>query len=271
VIVEHLRLFWLFARTSIQNDTEYRADFFAQILVTLIGMGTQLAAVWVIFRQTPNLAGWSLPQVLALLGVYNFMYGFIGAIIAPNMRQVLEDVRQGTLDFALLKPIDSQFLVSVRQFVIWRLADIILGLALAIYASFQLASHAAPGSASSFSLHQALLFPLMLACGAVIVYAFWLILATTSFWFIRIDNIEMIFWNLFEAGRYPIDVYPLYIRRFLTFGVPLAFITTIPARALGGALQTSTVILAVLLAAAMALVSAWFWRVGLRRYGSASS
>jgi ABC-2 type transport system permease protein len=269
--VEHLRLFWLFARTSVQNDTEYRADFFAQVLVTLLGIGTQLTAVWVIFRQTPNLAGWSLPQVLALLGVYNFMYGFIGALIAPNMRQVLEDVRQGTLDFALLKPVNSQFLVSVRQFVIWRLTDILLGLALAVYASVQIASHPGTGGSSPFSLHQALLFPLMLVCGAVIVYSFWLILATTSFWFIRIENIEMIFWNIFEAGRYPIDVYPLYIRRFLTFGVPLAFITTFPARALGGALETPTVFLAVLLAAAMAAVSAWFWRMGLRRYGSASS
>jgi ABC-2 type transport system permease protein len=143
--VEPLRLFWLFARTSVQKDTEYRADFFAQILVTLLGIGTQLAAVWVIFRHTPNLAGWSLPQVLALLGVYNFMYGFIGASIAPNMRQVLEDVRQGTLDFALLKPINSQFLVSVRQLEIWRLTDIALGLALVYYASV----HMAPGVGSS--------------------------------------------------------------------------------------------------------------------------
>jgi ABC-2 type transport system permease protein len=261
--MEHLRLFWLFVKTSVQNDTEYRADFFAQVMVTLLGIGAQLAAVWVIFSHTPRLAGWSLPQVLALLGVYNFMYGFIGALIAPNMRQVLEDVRQGTLDFALLKPIDSQFLVSVRQFVVWRVADIVIGLALAVYASVQLAHQV--------SLREAVLFPLTLVCGAVIVYSFWLVLATTSFWFTRIDNIEMIFWNIFEAGRYPIDVYPLYIRQFLTFGVPLAFITTIPARALGGVLEASTLVLAILLAAAMGLLSAWFWRVGLRRYGSASS
>src|SRR6266542_3300066 len=135
--MEHLRLFWLFVRTSVQNDTEYRADFFAQIMVTLLG----------------------------LLGVYNFMYGFIGAVIAPNMRQVLEDVRQGTLDFALLKPVNSQFLVSVRQFVIWRLSDIALGIALAVYASLQLAHQV--------SAREALLFPLTLLCGAVIVYSFW--------------------------------------------------------------------------------------------------
>ncbi len=81
----------------------------------------------------------------------------------------------------------------------------------------------------------------------------------------------MIFWNIFEAGRYPIDVYPLYIRQFLTFGVPLAFITTIPARALSGALASGTLVTAVLLAVGMGLLSTWFWRVGLRRYGSASS
>lgn len=261
--MEHLKLLWLFARTSVQNDTEYRADFFGQILVTLVSIGTQLAAVAVIFHHTPNLAGWSLPQVLALLGVYNFMFGVIHVVIAPNMRQLLEDVRQGTLDFALLKPVNSQFLVSVRQIVIWRLSDMLLGIGLAVYSSVQLAHQ--------ISLREALVFPLVLVCGAVIVYSFWLMLATTAFWFTRIDNIEMIFWNIFEAGRYPIDVYPLYIRRFLTFGVPLAFITTIPAQALSGGLQNGTVVLAVLLAAAMSVVSTWFWRLGLRRYGSASS
>jgi ABC-2 type transport system permease protein len=261
--VEYLRLFWLFVKTSVLNDTEYRADFFGQILVTLLSVGTQLAAVGVIFAHTPELAGWTLPQVLALLGVYNFMYGAIGAVIAPNMRRVLEDVRQGTLDFALLKPVNSQFLVSARQFVVWRLTDMLLGLGLAIYAATRLAHQ--------LSLREALLFPLMLLCGAVIVYSFWLILTTTSFWFTRIENVEMIFWNLFEAGRYPIDVYPVYIRNLLTFALPLAFITTLPARALGGRIEGSAVLLAFVLAAAMAALSAWFWRIGLRRYGSASS
>lgn len=261
--MEYLRLFWLFVKTSISNDTEYRADFFAQILVTLLGLGAQLAAVSVIFAHTPDLAGWTLPQVLALLGVYNVMYGVIGAVIAPNMRRVLEDVRQGTLDFALLKPIDSQFFVSARQFVVWRLADVALGLGLSIYAATRLAHQ--------LSAREAILFPLMLLCGAVIVYSFWLILTTTAFWFTRIDNIEMIFWNLFEAGRYPIDVYPLYVQRLLTFVIPLAFITTLPARALSGRLDAASVGLAMVLAAAMAMISAAFWRVGLRRYGSASS
>src|SRR5439155_1879871 len=176
-----------------------------------------------------------------------------------------------TLDFALLKPINSQFLVSVRQFEVWRLTDVALGIALAVYASIRIAAGAGPDSGSAPAVREALTFPLMLFCGGVIVYSFWLILATTLFWFTRIDNIEMISWNIFEAGRYPIDVYPLYIRRFLTFAVPLAFITTFPARALGGALQAGTLLTAIVLATAMALVSAWFWRVGLRRYGSASS
>jgi ABC-2 type transport system permease protein len=57
----------------------------------------------------------------------------------------------------------------------------------------------------------------------------------------------------------------------VTFGVPLAFITTLPARALGRGLDAPTIATAALLAATMAFVSAWFWRVGLRRYGSASS
>lgn len=261
--MEHLKLFWLFLKTSIQNDAEYRAEFFTQLFVTFLRIATQLGALWVIFSHTTSLGGWSRPQVLALLGVYNFMLGLIFTVIAPNMRQVLEDVRQGTLDFALLKPINSQFLVSARQVVVWRVTDMGFGIAMTIYASLEMAQ--------TISLREAVLFPLMLLSGGVIVYSFWLILATTAFWFTRIENIEMIFWNVFEAGRYPIDVYPLLVRQTLTFLIPLAFITSYPAKALGGTLALPTLLVSVSLAAAMALVSAWFWRLGLSRYSSASS
>ncbi|HEY3281125.1 MAG TPA: ABC-2 family transporter protein [Armatimonadota bacterium] len=261
--MESLKLFWIFVKTSIQNDTEYRADFFTQLFVVALRAASQLGILWVVFSHTTSLGGWSRPQVLALLGVYNFMLGMVFIIIAPNMRQVLEDIRQGTLDFALLKPVDSQFLVSIRQFSVWRISDILMGLAMTLYATHEMAQ--------TLTLREAVLFPLMLLSGGAIVYSLWLALTTAAFWFTRIDNIEMIFWNVFEAGRYPIDVYPLQVRRLLTYGIPLAFITSVPARALGGTLSPPMVVASLVLATAATLASAWFWRLGLRRYGSASS
>jgi ABC-2 type transport system permease protein len=258
-----LALLTTYLRANFQRDAAYRADFYAQIAVSLLQMTTEIVTARVIFYQTPTLAGWNLYQVLSLLGVYHLVTGFIGTFVAPNMRQLMADVREGTFDFVLLKPASSQFLASIRSLQLWRLTDILLGAGLVLYAVRHMAA--------SVGLLQAAQFVLTLAAGMVIVYSFWLMLSTLCFWFVRIDNLEMIFWNLFEAGRYPLDVYPGWVQRGLTVVVPLAFITTVPARALTGTLTASWLLAALLLAIAMATAASLFWRVALRRYSGASA
>jgi ABC-2 type transport system permease protein len=91
--------------------------------------------------------------------------------------------------------------------------------------------------------------------GGLIIYSFWLILATLSFWFVRVENILVIFQSMYEVGRWPVSLYPGWLRYGLTFIVPVAFATTIPAE----------------LAAVLLLVSRGFWRLGLRRYSGTSA
>jgi ABC-2 type transport system permease protein len=258
-----LRLLLTYLRANFQRDAEYRVDFFAQLLVSLLQMGTEVLTASVIFYRAPTLAGWNFNEVLALLGVYHLVTGFIATFVAPNMRQLMEDVRKGTFDYVLLKPVSSQFHASIRTLMLWRLTDILLGAGLIVYSVNRMAG--------GIGTTQALQFPLMLLAGAVIVYSLWLMLATLCFWFVRVDNIEMIFWNLFETGRYPLDVYPLWVQRALTVVIPLAFITTVPARALIGTLSPGWLLLALAIAAVMAAAATLFWRVAVRRYSGASS
>lgn len=262
-MLRHLKLIWLFARVSVQDDAAYRFDFFMRAVVALLQTAGELIALWTIFSNTQSLAGWNAWQVLVLLGVFRIMTGTIGLVISPNMRLIMEDIRHGTLDFVLAKPINAQFYASVRRVVAWRITDIALGLALAVAGSVRLAATISPG--------QVLLFALMLAAGAVIIYAFWLILATAAFWLTRIDNMEMVFWNVFEAGRYPVDIYRPWIRWALTYLMPLAFLITFPAGALVGKTVPSLLTAAWLVAAVMLTLASLFWRYGLRRYSGASA
>ena len=110
-----------------------------------------------------------------------------------------------------------------------------------------------------------------LLAGAAIVYSLWLILATLCFWFIRVENILMIFWNLYWAARWPIGIYPGWLRWTLTLIVPVAFAVTVPAQAISGRLESSTLLGAVSLSVAMLALSRWFWLRGLRRYSGASA
>jgi ABC-2 type transport system permease protein len=111
----------------------------------------------------------------------------------------------------------------------------------------------------------------MLAAGAVIIYSFWLILATLAFWFVRVENVLVIFQSLYEAGRWPLSLYPGWLRYGLTFVVPVAFAVTVPAEALTGRLSGGNVLIAFGLAAALLAVSRVFWRMGLKRYSGASA
>jgi ABC-2 type transport system permease protein len=217
----------------------------------------------VIFSYTDTLGGWRPDEILALIGVYFLVGGIIGLVIQPGMEQFIESVRDGTLDFTLTKPEDAQLTTSIKRIEIWKLIDIVLGLAVLVIALIRLGENVGVWQAGAFVL--------MLTAGGVIVYSFFLILATLSFWLVRVENILMIFQSMYEAGRWPISLYPGWLRYGLTFIIPIAFATTVPAEALTGRLTWQTLLGAVALAILLFAASRAFWRLGLRHYSGASA
>ncbi len=270
MIRRYLRVLGLLIRLSIQNDAAYRVDFFVQLGAALLHAAAAVTMLWVIYDNTPDLNGWGVNHMLVLLGVFRIMTGGISMFIAPSMRLLMEDVRTGTLDFVLIRPINSQFLVSARRIAIWRLADVVVGVVLAAVGAVRLGGVLPPGAL--------MLFLVMLAAGAVIIYSIWLILGTLSFWLLRVQNLEMIFWNVFEAARYPMAIYNPAVRWMLTYVLPVAFVVTIPAQALIGGVNagvaaptTGVMIAAAVAAPAMLIIASAFWRFGLRHYSGASA
>ena len=259
----YLRLLWLYFRQGVLSELEYRTNFFVQLFQSALGLGTALAGLAVIFTHTDTLGGWRPDELLALLGVYFLVGGAINVVIRPSMERFMEDVRRGTLDFTLTKPEDAQLLVSVQQIQIWKLTDIALGIGTLAVALARL------GAIIGF--WHACAFVLALLAGGVIVYSFWLILATCSFWFVRVENILVIFQSMYEAGRWPVGIYPPWLRVALTFIVPVAFATTVPAEALAGRLTGQTLLGTIVLAVALLIGSRWFWRIGVRHYSGASA
>jgi ABC-2 type transport system permease protein len=261
--MNYVRLFGAFLRVSILGELAYRVNFFVQLAESLLELATSIAGLAVVFSYTDNLGGWRPDEVLALIGVYFLVGGIIGLVIQPGMAQLIESVREGTLDFVLTKPEDAQLLVSAQRLEIWRLIDVALGFGVLTIALTRLGEKVGVWEASQFVL--------MLFAGGVIVYSFWLILATLSFWLVRVENILEIFQSMYEAGRWPVSLYPGWLRYALTFIVPVAFATTVPAEALTGRLSGETLLGALALATVLFLLSRRFWRIGLRRYSGASA
>jgi ABC-2 type transport system permease protein len=261
--VHAVRLLWLFFRIGALNELQYRANFWLQLLESGISIITGLAVLGLVFAQTPTLNGWRPAELLAVMGVHTLMGGVIGTLIQPNMERLREDIRQGTFDFALTKPEDVQVLSSVREVRIWRGVDVIVGGVVLAIALGQLGT--------TVGVVQALAFGVALVLGALMVYCFWLLITTVAFWIVRIDQIAELFEGVYQSGRWPVDVYPGWLRTSLTFLVPIAFAVTIPAQALTGRLTIDTLVLAAVFATFLLIVTRLFWRTGLRHYSGASA
>jgi len=258
-----IQLAWSYLRISVANELQYRVNFFLQLLQSFIALATGLIGLWLVFSHTAELGGWSQPELLAVMGVYMLMGGIIQAVIQPNMQRLMNEIREGTFDYALTKPVDGQVLVSVREFRFWNLTDAVVGLIVLAVAVLLLQERL--GAA------QVLAFLAALFLGGIMIYCFWLILTTTTFWLIRIEELVNLFEGLYAAGRWPVTIYPNWLRLGLTFLVPIAFAVTVPAEALTDRLTPFTLLGALGLAVLLMAVARFIWRLGVRSYSGASA
>ena len=261
--MSYLRLFRVFFRVNVAGELAYRINFFINLFQSVLGLGTALAGFAIIFSFTDSLGGWRPDEILALVGVYVLIGGIIRFAIQPGMEQLIQSVRDGTFDFTLTKPEDAQLITTIGRIGIWEIINIFLGFSLLVIALVQLG-----GRVGGL---QAIEFLAMLLSGSVIIYSFFLILATLAFWLVRVENILTIFQSMYEAGRWPISLYPGWLRYGLTFVVPVAFATTIPVEALTNRLTWGTMLVAFILAVVLFLASRAFWKLGLRHYSGTSA
>ena len=257
------KLAWTYLRIGVMNELQYRVNFFIQILQAAISVGTGLIGLSLVFGQVNNLAGWSRSELLAVMGVHILMGGIIRSAIQPNMERLMNDVLNGTLDFALTKPADAQTLVSVREFRFWQLVDVIVGVIILSIAVAQLHE--------KMQTLQVVAFLAALLLGATMLYCVWLMVTSIAFWVIRVGDIIELFQGLFAAGRWPVSIYPDWLRTGMTFLVPVAFAVTVPAEAMTNRLTPQTMLGDLGLTALLMLLSRGVWLLGLRNYSGASA
>jgi ABC-2 type transport system permease protein len=183
--------------------------------------------------------------------------------VNPSLSAVVEAIRKGTLDFVLLKPADAQFLVSTSRFAPWRAADVLGGLALFGIAFHRMGRVPAPGAVAA----SALLF----ASATLVLYSLWILVVSAAFFVVRVDNLSFLFVSIYDAARWPVDVFRGLLRFVFTFVVPLALMTTYPALALLGKLDARHAAEALGMSLLFAVVARAAWLRSIGHYTSASS
>jgi ABC-2 type transport system permease protein len=258
----YLRLIRQFAGASAQNELAYRANFWISLFHSLLNLVTGVLGLLVLFGQVDTIRGWDLPSTLALLGVYLTLSALRGLFIGPSLEALAGmdgEIWTGQFDFTLLRPVDAQFLASVRH---WRPFAVALGLGVLGVALAQLGG--------SLPLDRLAAFLVALGAAVLILYAIQLTFAALTVWspgFL----FTWVFDALFQMARYPVGVYPGWLRFVLTWVLPVGVMTTVPAQALTGRLPVGILAGSVALALVLFVSASALFRLGLRRYASASS
>jgi ABC-2 type transport system permease protein len=263
-LLRYVRLLGIQLRASTTVAMQYRLDFLVQGALALFWSLWSIVPLAVVFGKRPAVAGWSFEEALVVIGWFMVMKGILEGAVNPSLASVVEHIRKGTLDFVLLKPADAQFLVSTQKFQPWRVLDAIGGVVVFAVAFHRLGRWPAPSHVVAAVL--------LLGCAALILYSIWILVVSAAFFVVKVDNLSYLFVSIFDAARWPADVFRGALRIVFTFVVPLAVMTTFPARALlgkdFGPLDGAGALAGALAFAAFARL---VWLRSIGRYTSASS
>jgi ABC-2 type transport system permease protein len=261
--VQTLKLLSAFFKVNVQMSLAYRADTVVNILLNLMWLGWELLSLNIIFNNTDTLGGWGLGELIALLGVFRLVNTMMIALIWPNTEKFNQSIRDGSMDYTILQPVNSMFLITFSRITVWRIWDLVLAVVL-ILLGVNMAEEVT-------SAAQILTFILLSLSGMIVIYSLWIVLIALTFWFVKFDNNVTILQALMDSGRYPATVYPAWLRIIVTFIIPIALATTIPLQALRGELNVTQVFIFLGVSVASFVIASRVWKAGLKQYSGASS
>lgn len=262
-MMRYLRLTLALLRYSLIREMMFKANFLAWIVVEFFWFGIQIALVGVIFDYVTDVAGWNRDQMILLIGTSHVVQQLFQFIFMVNCIELPENVRTGRLDFALVQPANTLFLVSVRKFDPGALVNATIGMGFVAWAAWRLGLHPSAGSLA--------LYALLVVNGILIHYALMMAIVTLSFWIVRAQGLVYGYYNLFQISRIPREAFRGGARIFFTFALPMLVVANFPAAVLARGLHGADALWVVGITVPFLLVSAAWFRFGLRFYTSASS
>jgi ABC-2 type transport system permease protein len=260
----YLSIYAALWKNSVAREMSFKGNFLLWIFVELLWFGLQLSFVGVLYLHTDHIASWTKWQVVLLIGASHFIQQIYQAFFLINCTNLSELVRTGKLDFLLLLPVNTRFIVSLRQVDLGAFVNASSAVALMVYAVRQLPV------APTFA--QVLGFLALCVTGVAIHYSLMFLLASISFWTVRAQGIVWGYYNLFNIARMPDEAFSGLFKAVFTFALPMLLVSNVPARVLANKLNSPwQVVLLLAMSVVCFCVSEWGWRASMRRYTSASS
>lgn len=257
------RLYAAFVKYTFAREAEFRGDFLSYTFVNLLWAGFSVFIVGIFYTQTDDIAGWSLGEAFALLATWHIVNAILTFFVRRNFSKLPDEIKDGQLDIVITKPVNTQFMVSLKHIDTPKIFNLIFAILLLIFG----VSRAGVDVTAS----GVLLYVVLVAAGVVIGYALWFAVLTLAFRFLGMSNLEMLFDSVFRFARFPADAFQAIGKAILFSVVPLGIITQLPSEALARELAWPWAVYGVLLAVVFFFWSSWLWKRKIRQYASASS
>ncbi len=281
----YFSVFLTFARNSLVRDMTFRSNFIIEMISSMSWLCMNLGFYLIIFHYAESIGvgtGWGRYEFLIFFGTTALINSLVQAFFMPNAEEFSELIRTGNLDFALLKPIDTQFLISLNRVNWSSLGNAVFAVCLM---SFCLSKLEAAGNGFALGMVGPLLYPIYVVCGALILYSLMISLASTSIWLGRNQSLYNFWFYITNFSRYPMEIYDgpedaprrwigRSLRGFFSFVIPVLVAVNVPARLLAKPLEKEywpLAVFAVFATAASLWASRWVFYRALGSYRSASS
>ena len=259
----YFRVYAALWKNSVSREMTFKANFLMWIVVESLWFALQLSFIGVLYLHTDNIGTWTKWQVVMLIGASHLIQQIFQAFFLVNCTNLSELVRTGKLDFLLLLPVNTRFVVSLRQVDLGAFVNALSAVGVMVYSAHRL--HLVP------TVGQLAGFVLLCVAGILIHYSLMFLLASISFWTVRAQGIVWGYYNLFQVARMPDEAFRGLFKAFFTFAIPMLLVSNVPVRLLVNKFSTIPVLILLAMSIVCFLVSEWGWRASVRHYTSASS
>ncbi len=260
---KYLKVYKNFLHTSLASELEYKTNILVDFITAILSLIGSIFLLSIFFQNNGVIGGWEFKEALIIQGIYTILNGITNTWFNPNLTEIVKHIREGTLDFVLLKPIDSQFFISLKKINPSGFLEIILG--------FFLLSYCIKINQINFNLGFLTLSFITIICSICILYSLWFFISTTTIWFVKTWNAIEVLRSFLYIGRFPLNSFSFTLRIFFSIFIPIAFITTIPSEVFLGLSQFWKILLEIIVATVFLFTSRKFWLFALKFYTSASS
>jgi len=260
---KYLKVYKKFLHTSLASELEYKTNILVDLITAILSLIGSIFLLSIFFQNNGNIGGWKFEQALIIQGIYTILNGITNTWFNPNLTEIVKHIREGTLDFVLLKPIDSQFFISLIKINPSGFLEIMLG--------FFLLFFCIRINQININLSFLTLSLITISCSISILYSLWFFISTTTIWFVKTWNAIEVLRSFLYIGRFPLNSFSLSLRIFFSVFIPIAFITAIPSEVFLGLSQVWKILLEVIVASVFLITSRKFWLFALKFYSSASS